>query len=71
MSLERVVTAHGPWRVATAPCRAGVGFYSWAKTGEISGGCPLTEPGVDVWFEFGSTHDEARAKLLRELGLLS
>lgn len=64
-----IVTEHGRWQVASAPCRSGDGFYSWAKVGEIVGECPISEPG-DVWFEFGRTHDEARGKLLAELGLL-
>lgn len=64
----KTITKHGNWSIAEAPCRSG--YYAWAKVGEISSDNPVDEPG-EVWFEFGDIPDEARGKLLRELGLLS
>lgn len=65
----RQVTRHADFNLATIPNRNGGGFIAWAKMGEIRGTNPLDEPGRPVWFEFGSTRDEARDKLLGELGL--
>jgi hypothetical protein len=67
---SRVVTRHGYFEVATTPSKDGVGFMSWAKRGKILGYCPITEPGDPVWFSSGRTREEARDRLLAELGLL-
>jgi len=64
----RRVTRHGDFNLATMPNRHGGGFVAWAKVGEIVGMSPLDESGF-VWFEFGSTRDEARDRLLDEIGL--
>jgi hypothetical protein len=64
----RRVSKHGDFSVATMPSRAGGGFVAWAKVGEIVTTCPIAEPGW-VWFEFGTTREEARDKLLTEIGL--
>lgn len=62
------ITRHGAFNVAT---KQGVGgwFIAWAKMGQIQGSDPLSEPGSHVWFNFGRTQDEAKGKLLAELGL--
>lgn len=62
------VTKHGDFQVATA--RGGEGFVSWAKMGTIVADCPVEEPGSHVWFNFGSTREEARGRILKELNLL-
>lgn len=64
------MTRHGYFHVATMPNRNGGGFVAWAKMGSIIGAHPLDEPGAHVWFNFGSTRDEARGNLLAELGLM-
>jgi hypothetical protein len=66
----RHVTRHGAFCVATTPSLSG-GFLAWAKRGEIVAFDPVREPGDDVWFSFGATREQARAKLLLELGLSS
>jgi hypothetical protein len=65
---SREITQHGDWQVATAIGRGGK-IVSWAKMGIIQGTSPIDEPGEYVWFEFGNTREEAREKLLDELGL--
>lgn len=61
------VTTHGDFQVATA--LGPNGFTSWAKMGMIQTDCPIKEPGAHVWFNFGSTREEARSRILDELGL--
>lgn len=62
------VTRHGDFEVATAKGE-GPGFTAWAKMGRIQTDCPIKEPGTQVWFNFGSTREEAILKILVELGL--
>lgn len=67
---EKQVTRHGDFEVATArAAKSSSGFMSWAKMGRIVGDCPITEPGAHVWFNSGRTREEARDRLLAELGL--
>lgn len=66
---EVEVTQHRDFQVATA--RGKSGFISWAKMGKIQTDCPLKEPGANVWFNFGHTREEARHRILEELGLPS
>lgn len=61
------VTTHGDFQVATA--RGQSGFAAWAKMGKIQTDCPIKEPGAHVWFNFGSTREEAQRRILDELGL--
>ncbi len=61
------VTKHGDYEVATAP--SSNGFTSWAKQGRIEGTNPINEPGLNVWFNFGRTREEAKRKILLELEL--
>jgi hypothetical protein len=65
----RRVTRHGDLSIATMPSRNGGGFVAWAKFGDIVGMSPIDEPGRSVWVDHGATRDEARCKLLAELGL--
>jgi len=37
-------------------------WTAWAKTTEILGECPISEPG-EVWFHFGKTREEAITNL--------
>jgi hypothetical protein len=69
--MDKQVTRHGRFEVATATGASGQGFYGWAKEGEIVGENAIEEPGEPVWFDFGATRDEVVAKLLREVGALS
>jgi hypothetical protein len=62
------VQREGAWSIATAPGRSC--FMAWAKMGRITGTSPINEPGEHVWFEFGSTRQEAADKLRRDLGLM-
>jgi hypothetical protein len=58
----------GVWFFAARPCRNGLsGFIAWCKRSDLSGEGPMEEFG-DVYFEFGSTADEAIALLAREVG---
>lgn len=61
------VTRHGDFEVATV--RGKSGFTAWAKMGAIQTDCPIKEPGAHVWFNFGRTREEARNRVLDELGL--
>ena len=65
---QRVVTRFGDFCVATVPHPSG-GYVAWAKMGNIVGPSPLYEPGQHVPFAFGRTRDEAREKVLEELGM--
>jgi hypothetical protein len=65
----REVTRHGDFEVATTPAIQGGGFMVWAKMGAITGTSPIDEPGSYVWFDHGATREEARSKILAELGL--
>lgn len=67
MRCFRHVSWHGVWCIATTPSMRG--YLAWAKRGEIVAFDPVREPGLDVWFAIGSTRDEAKAKLMHELGL--
>lgn len=56
------------WYVTAWQARYG----SWtglAKREPFMTGCVLSEPG-DLWFEFGSTKDEAIAAVLRDVGAI-
>jgi hypothetical protein len=61
------VTRHGDFFVATA--EGDDGFTAWAKMGMIQTDCPVKEPGTHVWFNFGRTREEAKRRILDELGL--
>lgn len=61
------ITTHGDFQVATA--RGPNGFTAWAKMGAIQTDCPIKEPGTHVWYNFGRTREEARHRILDELGL--
>ena len=65
---EVQVSTHGGWQVATARGASG-GFVAWAKMGLIQSDCPIKEPGQHVWINFGATRDEARNRVLAEVGL--
>ena len=64
---EIEVTRHGDFEVATG--RGVAGYTAWAKMGRIQSDCPVKEPGAHVWFNFGATREEARDRVLAELGL--
>jgi hypothetical protein len=61
------ITTHGDFQVATA--KGENHFTAWAKMGRIQTDCPIKEPGEHVWFNFGATREEARERVLDELGL--
>ena len=61
------VTTHGDFQIATG--RGESGFWAWGKMGLIQTDSPLKEPGSHVWFNFGKTREEAKTRLLNELGL--
>jgi hypothetical protein len=65
------ITRHGDFEVATTPALQGGGYLAWAKMGKIMGDNPITEPGNPVWMVHGRTREEARAKVLAELGLVA
>jgi hypothetical protein len=65
---DRVVTRHGDFEIATAISNT-AGFIAWGKMGRIVGVNPIDEPGEYVWCQYGRTRDEARDRLLDELGL--
>jgi hypothetical protein len=62
------VTKHSDYEVATIPGSYD-GFVAWAKMGRIQGINPVDEPGEHVWFNFGQTREDAKRKILNELGL--
>lgn len=63
------ITQHGEFQIATRPAFSGEGYVAWARRGTILVDSPMREPSdVDVWFEFDLSEDEARTKLLMELG---
>jgi hypothetical protein len=66
---NRQVTRHGDFEVATTPNAKKTGYLVWSKMGKITGSCPFTEPGDPVWMDYGRTREEARGKVLAELGM--
>lgn len=65
---EVEISTHGGWQVATARGSSG-GFTAWAKMGRIQSDCPIKEPGEHVWFNFGESREEARRRVLAEVGM--
>lgn len=61
------------WSIATRPAprtqRDKPRFLAWAKMGEITGTGPLDESGLNIWFNFGRTREEAVATVKREIGI--
>jgi hypothetical protein len=66
---QRQITRHGDFEVATTPNAQKNGYLVWAKMGKITGSCPFTEPGDPVWMDYGGTREEARGKVLAQLGI--
>lgn len=57
---------YGSFEVATGFGKSE--FIAWAKMGTLQCRCPIKEPGL-VHFNFGQTREQARRRLLSELGL--
>ncbi|MEL6172382.1 MAG: hypothetical protein AAFR02_10280 [Pseudomonadota bacterium] len=53
-------------RVKPSKCHTLGAFFAWGKAGEILTDCPVEEPG-DVWFDWADSHDEAYAKVYKEI----
>lgn len=69
--LEREIEQCGDFQIATARAKFGTKtWWAWAKMGIIQSDRPLKEPGEHVWFDFGSTRQDAAEKIKRELGLI-
>ena len=66
---DRQIEKLGAWNIATANGKSG-SVVAWAKMGPLTGTGPLDEPGEHVWFEFGMTREDAKGKLMAELGLM-
>lgn len=65
---DRQISKHGDFQIATAKGASGR-FIAWGKMGKIVADDPVTEPGNHVWFQSGATREDAKDKLLDELGL--
>ena len=69
MASDVVTERHGDFEIAVG--RGVDGFLAWGKMGRIQTTCPVLEPGNHVFVNFGTSREEARDRLLSELGLIS